>query len=377
MFYRRLVKDTDVTLLVAVLLLIGLGVLVQASATVNMPVGGDSWYWTKRHAVYAAAGLVAMFLTVAVDYRSLARWSKVIYGGNLLLLLAVIVAGTSSMGAQRWLHLGPVSIQPSEFAKVAIILTLAAYLCRRADKLQHWTDLVVPFLHVGVPVLVVLAQPDLGTSLVFMGILLGMLFVAGARWTHLATIYGSALATVTAWVVLHLKFGLWIPLKEYQLNRLVVFANNNIDPLGVGYHIKQALVAIGSGRLFGKGLFAGTQGRLHFLPMQQTDFVFAVVGEDLGFAGAMLILVLFFVIIWRGIRIAAEAKDPFGSLVAAGVVSLFAFHVLVNIGMNLGIMPVVGIPLPFISSGGSAMVTDCIAVGLLLGIHLRRRKITF
>ncbi len=377
MLYRRLVKDTDFTLLVAVLLLIGLGVLMQASATVNMPVGGDPWYYTRRHAVYAAVGLVAMFLTMAVDYRGLARWSRFIYGANLILLVAVIAAGTSSLGAQRWFRLGSMSVQPSEFAKVALILTLAAYLCRRTAKLQHWTDLVLPFLHAGVPMLVILAQPDLGTSLVFAGILLGMLFVSGARWTHLATVYGSAVAAVTGWVVLHLKFGLWIPLKDYQLNRLIVFVNNNIDPLGVGYHIKQALVAIGSGRLFGKGLFAGTQGRLHFLPMQHTDFVFAVVGEDFGFAGATLVLVLFFIIIWRGVRIAAEAKDPFGSLVAAGVVSLFAFHVLINIGMNLGIMPVVGIPLPFISNGGSAMLTDCIAIGLLLGIHFRRRKITF
>lgn len=377
MLYRRLLKDVDFTLLAAVLLLIGLGVLMQASATVNMPVGGDPWYWTKKHALYAVVGLVAMVLTMAVDYRSFARWWKFIYVLNLALLAAVLVAGSASMGAQRWFRLGPLSIQPSEFAKVAIILTLATYLSRKTDKLEHWTDLIVPFLHVGVPMLIILAQPDLGTSLVFAGILLGMLFISGARWTHLATVYGSVLAAIITWVTLHLRLGLWIPLKEYQLNRLVVFLDNNVDPLGVGYHIKQALVAIGSGRLLGKGLFAGTQGRLHFLPMQYTDFVFAVVGEDLGFAGALLVLILFFVIIWRGVRIAAEAKDPFGSLVAAGVVSLFAFHVLVNIGMNVGIMPVVGIPLPFISNGGSAMVTDCMAVGLLLGIHFRRRKITF
>jgi len=377
MFYRRLLKDTDFTLLIAVVLLLGLGVLIQASATTNMPVGGDPWYYTKRHAIYAVIGLVAMFGTMAVDYRSFARWSKFIYAGNLLVLVGVLVAGTSSMGAQRWLFIGGLSLQPSELAKVAIILTLAAQLSRRIDRLQRWIDLALPFLHVGLPALIILIQPDLGTSLVFAGILLGMLFIAGARWTHLATIYGSALATVTAWVILHLKFDVWIPLKSYQLNRLIVFADANIDPLGAGYHIRQALVAIGSGRLFGKGLFSGTQGRLHFLPMQHTDFVFAVVGEGLGFVGAVAIITLFFIIIWRGIRIAAEAKDPFGTLVAAGVVSMLAFHVLVNIGMTVGIMPIAGIPLPFISNGGSAMIANCVAIGLLLGIHFRRRKITF
>ncbi len=377
MLYRRLLKDTDFTLLVALLLLLALGTLIQASATVNMPVGGDPWYYTKRHAVFALAGLLAMGVTVAIDYRSFARWSNVIYIANLALLAVVVVLGTSSMGAQRWFRLGSLSVQPSEFAKVAIILTLAAHLSRRLDRLSGWTGLIVPFLYVGLPVLVILAQPDLGTSLVFAGILLGMLFIAGARWTHLAVIYGSALGAAVTWVILHLKFGIWIPLKDYQLSRLIVFANPNVDPLGAGYHIKQALVAIGSGSLLGKGLFTGTQSRLKFLPMQHTDFVFAVVGEELGFLGALALLILFFVIIWRGIRIAAEAKDAYGTLVAAGVVSLFAFHVLVNVGMTVGIMPITGIPLPFISNGGSALVTDCVAVGLLLSIHYRRRKITF
>ncbi|MCL6580462.1 MAG: rod shape-determining protein RodA [Firmicutes bacterium] len=377
MLRRRLLKDTDFTLLVATLLLVGLGILVQASATSTMPVGGDQWFYTKRHALFAAVGLAAMVGAVALDYRDLARWAKFMYVANLLFLGAVLVVGSSALGAQRWFRLGSVSIQPSEFAKLAIIITLAAFLSRRADRLQRWTGLVLPFVHVGVPALLILAQPDLGTSLVFAAILFGMLFVAGARWTHLAVVYGGGLAAAVTWVVLHLKFGLWIPLKPYQLNRLIVFANPNIDPLGAGYHIKQALVAIGSGGLFGKGLFTGTQSRLKFLPMQHTDFVFAVVGEELGLIGALAVLVLFFIIIWRGVRIAAEAKDAFGALVATGVVSMFAFHVLVNVGMTLGMMPIAGIPLPFISSGGSALMTNCMAVGLLLGIHFRRRKITF
>ena len=377
MFYRRLLRDTDFTLLVATVLLLVLGVLIQAGATVNMPVGGDPWFYTKRQALYAGVGLVAMFGAMFIDYRSFARWARFIYAGNIGLLALVIVAGSSSMGAQRWFYIGSLSVQPSEFAKVAIILTLAAHLSRRTDRLQRWIDLFLPFLHVGVPALIVLAQPDLGTSLVFSGILLGMLFIAGASWKHLLTAYGSALAAAVAWVVLHLRWGVWIPLKEYQLNRLIVFTNANIDPLGAGYHIKQALVAIGSGGLIGKGLFSATQGRLKFLPMQHTDFVFAVAGESFGLLGAVILLSLFFIIIWRGIRIAAEAKDAFGTLVAAGVVSMLAFHVVVNIGMTVGIMPIAGIPLPFISSGGSALLTNCVAVGLLLGIHFRRRKITF
>ncbi|HCW50542.1 MAG TPA: rod shape-determining protein RodA [Clostridiales bacterium] len=377
MLYRRLVKDMDFTLLAAVILLLAYSLVVQASATTNMPVGGDPWYYTKRHALYIGVGLVAMFGAMSVDYRSLARWYKVIYVANLLLLAGVLVAGSSAMGAQRWFHVGPFSVQPSEFAKVAIILTLAAHLSRRVDRLERWTDFILPFCHAGLPALLILIQPDLGTSLVFSGILLGMLFIAGAPWTHLAAIYGGALAAAVSWVVLHLKYGVWIPLKAYQLKRLIVFAQPNIDPLGAGYHIKQALVAIGSGQLLGKGLFTGTQSRLRFLPMQHTDFVFAVVGEELGFVGAVALLSLFFVIIWRGARIAAEAKDAFGTLVAAGIVSMFAFHIIVNVGMTVGIMPITGIPLPFVSNGGSAMVTNCIAVGLLLGIHFRRRSISF
>lgn len=377
MLYRRLLKDVDFTLVIAVVLLLGFGLVIQASATANMPVGGDPWHYTKRHAAYVAVGLVAMVATMVVDYRSLARWSKVIYVSNLLMLGAVAVMGRAAMGAQRWFYIGSLSIQPSEFAKVAIIISLAAHLSRRFDRLHRFTDLALPFIHVGVPVTLIMIQPDLGTSLVFSAVLLGMLFIAGARWTHLAAVYGSALAAAVTWVILHLEYGIWIPLKTYQLNRLIVFANPNIDPLGAGYHIKQALVAIGSGHFLGKGLFTGTQSRLKFLPMQHTDFVFAVVGEELGFVGALVLLTLFLVIIWRGVRIAAEAKDPFGTLVATGVVSMFAFHVLVNVGMTVSIMPITGIPLPFISNGGSALLTNCIAVGLLLGIHYRRRKITF
>ncbi len=377
MFYRRLLKDTDFTLLISVFLLIVFGAVVQASATSTMPVGGDTLYYTKRHIMYCVVGLVAMAATVVIDYRAFARWSKLIYWANLALLGAVVVVGSSYLGAQRWIYIGGQSIQPSELAKVAIILTLASNLSRRADKIEKWTDLIVPFIHVGLPAGIILLQPDLGTSLVFSGILLGMLFLAGAKWTHLLTIYGSALAAMASWVFLHLKFGLWLPLKEYQLDRLIVFINRNVDPLGVGYQIKQALVAIGSGGLIGKGLFTGTQSRLRFLPMQHTDFVFSVVGEELGFLGAIVLLVLFLIVIWRGIRIAAEAKDTYGTLVAGGVVSMLAFHLLVNVGMNLGIMPVAGIPLPFISNGGTAMLTDCVAVGLLLNIHFRHRKITF
>lgn len=377
MLYRRLLKDTDFTLVVATLLLIGYGVMVQATATTTMPVGGDPWFYTKRHAVYAAIGLVAMFFTMSFDYRSFARWYKVIYVANLGLLLAVMVAGDAALGAQRWFYIGSISIQPSEFAKVAMILTLAAFLSRRVDRLERLTDLVLPFIHVGLPIFLVMIQPDLGTSLVFAAILLGMLFVSGANWRHLLAIYGGGLSAAAVWIFLHLKFGLWIPLKQYQLNRLIVFLDENVDPLGVGYHIKQSLVAIGSGQFIGKGLFAGTQSRLKFLPMQHTDFVFAVVGETFGFVGAVFLLGLFLVIIWRGIRIASEAKDSFGALVATGVVSMLAFHIMVNVGMNIGVMPITGIPLPFISNGGSAMLTNCVAIGLLLGIHFRRRKITF
>lgn len=222
--------------------------------------------------------------------------------------------------------------------------------------------------YVGVPFLLVMKQPDLGTSLVFMAIFFGMIFVCGVNLRLLGGIFGVGLACMPI---------LWHFLKDYQKMRIMVFMDPNVDPLGSGYHIIQSKIAIGSGMLFGKGLFGGTQSQLNFLPENHTDFIFAVVGEELGFIGAAFLLLLYLVVLWRGIKIARDASDMFGRLLAVGITSMLAFHVLVNVGMTTGIMPVTGIPLPFMSYGVSSLTTNILSIAILLNIHMRKQKLLF
>ncbi len=200
---------------------------------------------------------------------------------------------------------------------------------------------------------------------------------AGARLGHMLAIYGGGLACAVGAIAAHFRWGLPLPLKDYQLKRLVVFMNPGVDPLGAGYQLRQSVIAVGSGRLFGKGLFSGTQNQLRFLPFQHTDFIFSVIGEELGFVGGACILILYLLVIWRGVRIAASAKDTFGALLATGVVSMLAFHIIVNIGMTIGVMPVTGIPLPFMSYGGTSLVTNMVGIGILLNVHVRRHRTLF
>ena len=287
---------------------------------------------------------------------------------NLILLILVMLVGQTALGAQRWIALGPISIQPSEFSKLIMIIALAAMLEKRGGKINTITDLAPVAAYVGVPFLLVLKQPDLGTSLVFLAIFFGMVFVAGVRLRLLLGIFGAGLAAMPV---------LWHFLKDYQKMRIMVFMDPNVDPLGAGYHIIQSKIAIGSGMLFGKGLFGGTQSQLNFLPENHTDFIFSVVGEELGFVGCAILLLLYLVVLWRGIRIAQDASDMFGRLLAVGITSMIAFHVLINVGMTMGIMPVTGIPLPLMSYGASSLTTNIMAIAILLNIQLRRQKLLF
>jgi rod shape determining protein RodA len=284
------------------------------------------------------------------------------------MLLAVMFVGQSALGAQRWIQIGPISLQPSEFSKLIMIVSLASLLDKRAGRLNSLKEVIPVFLYVGIPFLLVMKQPDLGTALVFLAILFGMIYVAGINTRVLMMIFGAGLAFLPIF---------WHFLKDYQKMRLTVFIDPNVDPLGSGYHIIQSKIAIGSGMLFGKGLFGGTQSQLNFLPENHTDFIFAVVGEELGFVGAALILILYFILLYRGIKIAGIARDNFGTLLATGITSMLTFHVLVNVGMTAGIMPVTGIPLPLMSYGVSALTTNLISIGILLNIYMRRQKILF
>ena len=301
------------------------------------------------------------------DYKILHRYGNHFYVFNLILLILVMLVGQTALGAQRWIALGPISIQPSEFSKLIMIIALAAMMEKRG-RVRTLSDLAPIAVYVGVPFLLVLKQPDLGTSLVFLAIFLGMVFVAGIRLRILFTIFGLGLAVLPV---------LWHFLKDYQKMRILVFMDPNVDPLGAGYHIIQSKIAIGSGLLFGKGLFGGTQSQLNFLPENHTDFIFSVVGEELGFVGCAVLLLLYLIVLWRGIRIAQDASDTFGRLLAVGITSMIAFHVLVNVGMTMGIMPVTGIPLPLMSYGVSSLTTNIMAIAILLNIQLRRQKLLF
>lgn len=387
----RILKKVDYTLLLTVITIILFSLVVIYSATKPTEVltitdsagGVDAFADVRRQIIFIIAGFVAMAAAIYIHYEDLAKYSKALYVINLIILGAVLLAGDSALGAQRWIEIGPFRFQPSEFSKLIIIICFADFLNSRRGKLNSLKDLLPCFAFIAVPLILILRQPDLGTSLVFIAIMFGMLFAAGARPSLLLGLLLGGLSITCLWIWAHLwlaantGFDLWIPLKDYQLQRLIIFLNPWQDWHGDGYHIIQSQIAIGQGGLWGRGLFQGSQTHGNFLPIQETDFIFSVVGEELGFAGAVFLLLLFYILIYRCIFIAANAKDNFGYLIVAGVVSMLTFHILVNVGMTIGIMPVTGIPLPMFSYGGSNMLTNLIALGLVLNINMRRQKIVF
>lgn len=396
-------KGFDWPLAATVLALTAIGLAAIHSAT-HGTAGAGEW---GRQAVYLLPAALGAAALMRWGYAWLLPLAPFLYLLNLGLLGAVLLGGHSALGAQRWLNLGVVTIQPSEFAKLALIVTLARLLSASGAK-DLWA-LGRVLLHVAPPFALVFRQPDLGTSLVFGAISLGMLAWAGLPGATMLALASPGVAVAlhalgtgpflaylgavalwawkrwaAPWWAKLMLVGLnaaaafavpvaWGLLKPYQRKRLTVFLNPEADPLGSGYHIIQSKVAIGSGGLWGKGYLGGTQTQLHFIPEQHTDFVFSVIGEETGFVGALVLLGLFLMLVWRGILIAAAAKDSFGGLLAIGVVSMLLFHVVVNVGMTTGIMPVTGIPLPFVSAGGSALVSAYAAVGLLMAVALRRK----
>lgn len=374
---RRLLKNFDWALAGLVISLALLGLLAIASATEFNPDQPSTWGFVTRQLTWMGVGLAVLVAVIVVDYHFLTLWARVLYVVNLLLLAAVRLFGDDALGAQRWLEVGPIEIQPSEIAKIILIITLAVLLSENEGEMKSWRDIIRPVGLILPPMFLVIIQPDLGTSLVFPAILGGMLYVAGFSGVRLAGLgLGGILGAVGA-VVGHLRWGLPLPLKDYQLQRLLSFINPGSDPLGAGYHVLQSEIAIGSGRIMGQGLFAGTQSRLDYLPEQHTDFIFAVIGEEWGLIGGLLVLLLYLLIFYRGIKAVAAARDLFGSLLATGVICMLGFHLLINVGMTLGIMPVTGLPLPFVSYGGSSLVTNLIAIGLVLNVRMRRHKILF
>ncbi|MEU6197435.1 rod shape-determining protein RodA [Streptomyces sp. NPDC047061] len=368
-----LTRRLDWPMLLAALALSLLGSLLVFSATRNRTEinQGDQYYFLIRHLMNTGIGLALMIGTVWVGHRQLRNAVPILYGLSLMGILAVLTPlGATINGSRNWIVLGGgFSLQPAEFVKITIILGMAMILAARVDagdkKYPDHRTVLQSLGLAAVPILIVLLMPDLGTVLVMVTIILGVLLASGAsnRW-----IFGLLAAGVTGCIAiwqLHI-------LDEYQIARFAAFANPSLDPSGVGYNTNQARIAIGSGGLTGAGLFHGSQTTGQFVPEQQTDFVFTVAGEELGFVGAGLIIVLLGVVLWRACRIARETTELYGTIVAAGIVAWFAFQAFENIGMTLGIMPVTGLPLPFVSYGGSSMFAVWVAVGLLQSIRVQR-----
>ncbi|WP_327694880.1 rod shape-determining protein RodA [Streptomyces sp. NBC_00459] len=368
-----LARRLDWPILLSALALSFMGAILVYSATRNRTEinQGDQYYFLIRHLMNTGIGFCLMMGTVWLGHRNLRNAVPILYGLSVFLILMVLTPlGATVNGAHAWIVLGGgFSLQPSEFVKITIILGMAMLLAARVDagdKLypDHRTVLQALGL-AAVPMMIVMLMPDLGSVMVMVIIVLGVLLASGASNRWIFGLLGTgALGAVLIW-----QLGV---LDEYQINRFAAFANPELDPSGVGYNTNQARIAIGSGGLTGTGLFHGSQTTGQFVPEQQTDFVFTVAGEELGFVGAGLIIVLLGVVLWRACRIARETTELYGTIVAAGIIAWFAFQAFENIGMTLGIMPVAGLPLPFVSYGGSSMFAVWVAVGLLQSIRVQR-----
>ncbi|HSB03987.1 MAG TPA: rod shape-determining protein RodA [Thermodesulfobacteriota bacterium] len=361
MIDRRLLIHFDWTLLGIVLLIASIGILNLYSISSN----GESLtpFYVKQLS-WLLIGFVIMMAVAFIECRYYSDFAFPIHGTAFFLLVVVMVFGMITSGAQRWIRIGALSFQPSEFVKISLIIALAKFFQQPPGREGFsLKDLPIPFLLLIVPMGLILKQPDLGTAIILFLILFSVLLFVKIRWSSLLILGlggGSILPL------------LWGFLKEYQKRRIYTFFNPSLDPLGSGYHIIQSKVAVGSGGILGKGFMKGTQCKLGFLPEQQTDFIFSVLAEEWGLIGSLVVISLYLVLILWGLRIAVTAKDRFGAILSFGVVAMLFWHVFINIGMVLGMMPVVGIPLPLLSYGGSFMVSTLMGVGLLLNVSMRR-----
>ena len=365
-------RSMEWILLGATLALVVYGFFMLYSATHEDPTLSTPFFYVRSQAVGLALGLVFLITLSMANYRRLARWQMYIYGTSLALLVLTLLVGSGeeTVGANRWLGYGFFKLQTAELVKFMLIVSLGAVLAEGVELRHRFRFVVLCIVYVLIPGVLVFLQPDLGTSLVFLAILMVMLVVWGIRMTHLGVLVGAgAAAGVLALRVLPTVFGVHV-LKDWQLARLEVFLDPEKDALGAGYQLIQSKIAVGSGMFSGKGYLQGTQHNLNFLPERHTDFIFAVIGEELGFLGAALLLGLFVIIVWRAFRIARMSRDLYGTLIASGVAGVLVFQVFVNVGMTIGLMPVTGLPLPLVSFGSSSLVVFLMAIGLLESVHV-------
>ncbi len=360
MFDRRLVLHFDWLLLLLILIMSIEGVCLIYSASYYQ---GSNFYIKQIY--WVLIGLGAMLLVISIDYRTWGKFAYLLYFINLLLLIAVLGRSTGGAKVDRWLRLGAFNIQPSEFFKITLVLTMARYFHKTKNQSTNIKDIIIPSILLIIPLGLIIKQHDLGTAITLIPIFITCLFIGGVRFRYILTMILAGMSSVPY---------VWHHLKEYQKNRILVFLNPNADPLGAGYHLIQSKIAVGSGGLWGKGFLMGTQNRLKFLPAQHTDFIFSILSEEWGFVGTLLTLALFLLIILRGIDTAYNSKDSMGQVLAMGIVAIMTFHVLINVGMVTGLMPITGLPLPFLSYGGSSAITTMICIGFLLNIRMRKFK---
>jgi rod shape determining protein RodA len=372
-----IVRRLDWILLAATGALVAYGLWAVAGIT-RHDVAGNANYYVVRQGVYVGIGLAALVVAVFVDPEYYRRYRRPIYAGTLGLMVIVLLTGAVTRGSKRWLDLGFFKFQPSEFGKLFLVLFLAGLLADRAKRLGDSKTVLSAIAFAAGPILLVFVQPDFGTAMVYAAALAGVLFVAGTRWTHLAILGGATVvaALLVLWILP--ASGIHV-LKPYQQDRIVGFMHRNDQPQGATYNVTQSINAVGAGQLGGRGVKGATQTNLGFLPVHATDFVFASIAEQRGFVGVSILLLLYLLVVWRGLKVVAGARDAFSAIAAGGIVVALLFQVFINVGMTIGIAPITGIPLPFVSVGGSAMIANLLAIGVLEAIHVRgnagRRRI--
>jgi len=378
--FKSSVKNIDWLFVSLLSLLLAVNLMILKSASANV-VAGDELFLVKRQLIWVGAGFAVMFAAAFFDYTRFQRFFWFIYGGSILLLIGVFFAPEKN-NAHRWFDLGFMDLQPSEPAKIALIITLACFFFMRRNKIKHWSTLLISGALTVLPMILIFKQPDLGTALVLFAIFLPMLWMAGVSPKVIVVILLVILVLLLALFIIlwgptagftHLPekadMPAYLPLEPYQLTRLIIFINPHMDPLDAGYHVIQSQKAISSGGLFGKGY-----GQGNFLPEQHSDFIFSVVGEELGFVGAAAVLGLYLLVLLRALQIASKSKDLVGTLIVTGAAAMMAFQILVNVGMTAGVMPVTGIPLPLLSYGGSGMIANMGVLGLVLAVDMRTKQ---
>jgi rod shape determining protein RodA len=364
-FYYRFLKNFDWVLILATILLLGFGFAIIYSTTFSIAGGSE----TIQQIIFALIGISGLIVLARTDYRSLKKFSGVLYLLTVVMLVATKYFGTTKLGATRWLSLGFFQFQPSELAKVFMVIVMAKFFAENVEQMHRPKIFAKSVIYIGIPTLLVALQPDLGTALTFTIIWGAMLLVSSIKKRYVAVVAGVALLTMP---VIYRFF-----LKDYQKHRILTFLNPTADPTGTGWNVAQAKIAIGSGQIWGRGLGHGPQSQLNFVPFKHTDFIFAALAEEMGFVGAFVVIILFGVILYRILRIAMLSRDYFGMFLSTGIFAVLFFHILINIGMNLGLMPVTGIPLPLVSSGGTSVVITLLCIGILESIFIRYKKIDF